>query len=454
MNWTNQQIYNFSKLSCQDFTSVQYIPQFANSPDMDWKAQARDLLDLLKIDDLKALLSFYWKSPPASSGEKSDVIAKILEKVKDANDLLTRRQLSVDVLRKYLDPTGGVNGSSADLKKKVVEKLNSNEIQKVADETNEAPVIANEPLDPPASSSKSKKHGRDSNQESEGAAAKKTKNIGFLDKWWKIRGESGTYYSGILRSGEVSDLCDTGVVVEDRQPDSKWGYIVAISKSGIGFERYELGEPIDNELTVKVVDMFGPWPAKMNGGNAVNQQLRTLLSTSVSDMRSKLMMGMNGDRLSHMELSNLLYRTLQLSSGLSCRDTLISQAKNLVPPLVVNSKGQIEDPTLWSARTGVPTDLITDLEALYNQFEALKEVFLSLQSKLFKKTLQDLTLPENPSAPTPPPSAQILKAVYDRRLKVIQVAELRAVQSQKEAQAARVSTIGWLVLFLLITPDE
>ena len=142
MNWTNQQIYNFSKLSCQDFTSVQYIPQFANSPDMDWKAQARDLLDLLKIDDLKALLSFYWKSPPASSGEKSDVIAKILEKVKDANDLLTRRQLSVDVLRKYLDPTGGVNGSSADLKKKVVEKLNSNEIQKVADETNESKELA------------------------------------------------------------------------------------------------------------------------------------------------------------------------------------------------------------------------------------------------------------------------------------------------------------------------
>lgn len=71
-----------------------------------WHPEARKLLQILGQDDLSALHNVYWRreQQPSSSAE---LIEEILTKESKPSKLLSRQQITVDVMKRYLAVTKG-----------------------------------------------------------------------------------------------------------------------------------------------------------------------------------------------------------------------------------------------------------------------------------------------------------------------------------------------------------
>jgi hypothetical protein len=73
---------------------------------MAWKEQASTLLELLTQEELCALHKFYWHREDQPSS-RAALIEEILAKESKPSSLLSRQQISVDLMRRYLGVTKG-----------------------------------------------------------------------------------------------------------------------------------------------------------------------------------------------------------------------------------------------------------------------------------------------------------------------------------------------------------
>ena len=422
---------------------------------MDWKLGAQELLSVLKKDELKIIVKFYdEKTKNVGSLLKEELIEVILQKEKNPRNLLKRQQLDILTLKEYLHE----DGSKDELRKKILIKWGveapddltpPTKISFGEDKVAQVEVIKKK-IDIVADNSTSVGEttsvqlGATSRKRPAADAAedlnlvKKIAVERVLKNWCKVLSDSGIYYSGILQGDDTTaTVYDTGMVVQDRDPNSRWGYIITEGKSGAN-EKFILDSPLDGTPSEKVVDMFGPWPPKMNGGHGVNAQLITLLGPVITDLHSRLMAGMSGVKLKHMDLGSQLYRMLQLSNSKACRDILLERTKELYPSLTLDSNKRISNISEWSQCTGVQEDLIKDLEEMYDLSERMKVVATRLHEKLFKN--RD---PHNLNILSNEISNPITRAIYERRLKVLQAAENRAFQYQKESKVAKVINLNF-----------
>lgn len=68
---------------------------------MAWKAQATTLLELLTQEELLALHRYYWHREGQPSS-RAALIEEILAKESKPSSLLSRQQITVDLMRRYL----------------------------------------------------------------------------------------------------------------------------------------------------------------------------------------------------------------------------------------------------------------------------------------------------------------------------------------------------------------
>lgn len=73
---------------------------------MAWHAEATRLLELLTQDELAALHKYYWHKDEVPNS-RTALIEEILFKESKPNSLLTRQQITVDLMRRYLGVTKG-----------------------------------------------------------------------------------------------------------------------------------------------------------------------------------------------------------------------------------------------------------------------------------------------------------------------------------------------------------
>jgi hypothetical protein len=280
----------------------------------DWKTHAKQLLTTCFN---KILLNDFYKKVTGNNTSGAlgveELIDGILLKIKTPQDFLRKKEVTVSLIRIYLelDPKDTTFGGQ-ELKDMVMQKWETPII--IIPEDDQA-VLS--PVQTPRT-----KRGRESNSTSattaDGNLQKKKKEEAVpsvrtqLNNWWKV-------HNCVTGSASCSGVTtEAGFIVTPSFPNRDLSPNAEIA--GEGNVIYVLGNhSADGD---QIEDNFGPWPAKMSGLNAVHLQFRSLLSESVTDFSTRLGMNVAGSRLDHLSSSMLLFNTLKLINATEVRKTL------------------------------------------------------------------------------------------------------------------------------------
>jgi hypothetical protein len=288
----------------------------------DWKAQAKQLL--LTCFNKILLNDFYKKvsGNNADGGSAEGLIDGILSRIKTPQDFLRKKEVTVSLLRTYLDlDPKDTTFTGQELKDMVLQRW----------ETSAVPVVEdNNAVLSPTQTSRVKR-GRESNATTatavDGNMNKKKKEEAAptvrtpLNNWWKV-------HNCVTGSASCSGVtADGGFIVTPSFPNRDLEANAEVP--GEGNVIYILGNhSADGD---QIEDTFGPWPTKMSGLNAVHLQFRSLLSESVTEFSTRLGMNVAGSRLDHLSSSMLLFNTLKLINATEVRKA-IKKAVDVRPP--------------------------------------------------------------------------------------------------------------------------
>mmetsp|Transcript_22522 Transcript_22522/g.32901 ORF Transcript_22522/g.32901 Transcript_22522/m.32901 type:complete len:523 (+) Transcript_22522:408-1976(+) len=290
---------------------------------IEWKSGAMKFLSnskIFSIGDLKEISAKLSRSPPEST--KAKVIAQILEKLIFPDDLLSKREVTVDKIRQYLKVDGRY--SATELKDMIVQRWSTEGVRVPQTPDN-------------------------------GVSSTATQK---LYHWRKITNcvTNEAHCSGCIDGKWV----DTGFFL-DR--DLHEGDEIVDSNNQI----YVLGSR--GNASDETEDTFGPWPSKMKENlNSGNKVLRNLLSETVSSFRARLTTGVSGNTLDHMSTFNHIYAMTKTINAIEIRKA-IRASLELNEGVALTTDVVIQE----AMRRNIPVELINAVEDVYILNEQLKE---------------------------------------------------------------------------------